>query len=115
MRSSSDIVLRTPKVVDARIPQSRARCLRWPRLLNVRIVRRRQASAPMSSYATMDETMNRADTSRRTQFLADHSAKRGFNLLARHGLVKRLINERLVTALSGLGLEESNDCDIQHD
>jgi hypothetical protein len=24
------------------------------------------------------------------QFLADHTAKRGFNLLARHGLVERL-------------------------
>ena len=35
--------------------------------------------------------MNPADTSRRMQFLADHPAKRGFNLLARHGLVERLI------------------------
>ena len=57
----------------------------------------------------MDEKMNRADTSRRTQFLADHRAKRGFNLLARHGLVECLINEGLVAALTGLGLEERND------
>ena len=63
----------------------------------------------MSSYATMDDTMNRADSSCRMQFLADHPAKRGFNLLARHGLVERLIDEGLVAALPGLGLEECND------
>ena len=53
--------------------------------------------------------MNHAYTSRRMQFLADHPAKRGFNLLARHGLVERLIDEGLVAALPGLGLEERND------
>lgn len=35
------------------------------------------------------------------QFFADHPAKRGFNLLASHRLVERLINERLVAALPG--------------
>ena len=30
------------------------------------------------------------------QLFADHPAKRGFNLFARHGLVERLINEGLV-------------------
>ena len=59
--------------------------------------------------------MNLYDTSRRMQFLADHPAKRGFNLLARHCLVERLINEGLVAALPGLGLEESDDRAIQHD
>lgn len=53
--------------------------------------------------------MNHAHTSRRMQFLADYPAKRGFNLLTRHGLVERLINEGLVAALPGLGLEERND------
>ena len=43
--------------------------------------------------------MNLADISRRVQFLADHPAKRGFNLLASHRLVERLIDEGLVTSI----------------
>jgi hypothetical protein len=43
------------------------------------------------------------------QFFADHPAQRGFNLLARHGLVKCLIDECLLSALSGLSLKERND------
>ena len=63
----------------------------------------------------MDETMNLADTSRRMQFFADHPAKRGFNLLASHRSVERLINERLIAALPCFGLKESDDRAIQHD
>ena len=39
---------------------------------------------------------------RRTQFLADHAAERGFNLLARHRLMERLIDKGLLTALPSL-------------
>ncbi|MDA0224553.1 MAG: hypothetical protein O2975_00420 [Proteobacteria bacterium] len=53
--------------------------------------------------------MNHAYTSRRMQFLTDHPAKRGFDLLARHGLVERLVDEGLVAAFPSLGLEERND------
>ena len=65
-------------------------------------------------YATWNETMNHAYTSHRMQFLADYPAKRGFNLLARHSLVERLVDEGLVAAFPGLGLEECNDGAIQH-
>ena len=44
------------------------------------------------------ETANDVVTSRRMQFLADHPAKRGINLLAGHGLVERVIDEGLVAA-----------------
>ena len=53
--------------------------------------------------------MNLADTLRRMQFLADYPAQRGFNLLACHGLVERLINEGLIAAFPGFSLEECND------
>lgn len=54
-------------------------------------------------------TYNRLDALRRMQFFADNSAQCGFNLLPRHGLVERLIDERLVSTLTGFGLEECND------
>lgn len=54
-------------------------------------------------------TYNRIDALRRMQFFADNPAQCGFNLLSRHGLVERLIDERLVSTLTGFGLEECND------
>jgi hypothetical protein len=49
------------------------------------------------------------------RFFADYAAQRGFNLLASHGLVESLIDERLIASLSGLRLEERNNRTIQHD
>lgn len=46
---------------------------------------------------------------RRLQFLADDSAQRGFDLFARHGLAQGLIDQGLVVAFSGLGLEKGDD------
>ena len=43
------------------------------------------------------------------QFFADHPAQRRLNLFARHGLAERLINQGLVAAFPGFGLEECND------
>ncbi len=54
-------------------------------------------------------TTTRDDSSCHVQFLADYTAKSGFNLLARHGLVERLINQGLVAALPGLGLEQCDE------
>ena len=50
-----------------------------------------------------------SDVLRRMQFLTNHTAQCGFDLLARHGLMQRLIDERLVAALTSLRLEECND------
>jgi hypothetical protein len=73
------------------------------------------AVATFGLLVALREAVNRAPASRRMQFLADYPAKRGFDLLGRHGLVERLIDEGLVPALPSLGLEECNDRAIEHD
>jgi hypothetical protein len=49
------------------------------------------------------------------QFFADHPAQRRLYLFANQDLVQGLIDQRLVSALPSLGLEERNDRTIQHD
>ena len=49
------------------------------------------------------------------QFLTDDFADGGLQLLAAHGVVQRLVDQRLVAALSGFGFEESDNGCVQHD
>jgi hypothetical protein len=50
-----------------------------------------------------------------SQFLTDHPAQRRLYLFAGHDLMQRLVDQRLVSALPSLSLEERNDRTIQHD